>query len=231
MISDMQNRFTQYCRDHLCFGLPDFSYYKSFALAVLDASFQANANYQSVINVVNSFCCWSCKNGVELKCGLKKNCYSKSEQTNVSDVYCLIQNKGIDDLKQMNSQQIAGRSKAELFADLLKFMIDNKIETYQDYQKKRESIQQGLLRIKGVGKATVCYLAMLSGESDYVKIDRHIKNFVNSAVGKSIDDHSIIKELFINAAKDLSVDHKGLTAKHLDHIAWNYQRNLKTEDK
>ena len=64
----MQNRFTQYCRDHLCFGLPDFSYYKSFALAVLDASFQANANYQSVINVVNSFCCWSCKNGVELKC-------------------------------------------------------------------------------------------------------------------------------------------------------------------
>jgi hypothetical protein len=223
----MEDQFLNYCRNHLCLNIEDFKYYPSVALCALDACYSINAKYSSVINVVWNFSKWVDRSGFTIDKILTKRIPSVNNQLPVSSIYNLIDvvdNATLAHDICKNDSRSGGVLKAALFRDVLSIMIDNHIETYHDYQISRDNIRDNLSAIPGIGPATISYLNMLTGDQNYVKIDRHIKAFVHDAIGRNANANEIVV-LFHYAADRLSDENRLITARHLDHIVWVYQSN------
>ena len=224
----MRNRFVQYCRNNLTFDVNGYEYYPSLALCALDASFSARTTYQSVINVLDRFCQWANHNGVQLRFEHQPECYPAIAQITVSEIIHLLGGQDAESLADIvnNHSKVARRLKAGLFLDLLNVFHGFRIETYQDFQEQfnNQDIADAILELRGVGSATFSYLYLLAGNPNDVKVDVCIRRFSTEATGVNNLTDLQIRELFIYAAGIISQEHHGLTAAHLDHIAWNYQR-------
>ena len=208
----------------LDFTVPDFRYYNSVALCALDASFSARANYGGVVNVIESFCENYGFNGRTYE-----TCPRAEEQNKVSEVCRSLQGISPEELAEIvnNRQRIGGRLKAALFLDCLHVFQGFGIETYQYMQNRFDDphLERAFSALRGIGPATLSYLYMLVGDSNDVKVDRHIRTFATAATGNPDLSGEQIKELFRYAARELANDYPDMTARHLDHIVWEYQRN------
>lgn len=223
----MEEQFLNYCREHLCFNIEDFKYYPSVALCALDACYSINAKYSSVINVVWNFSKWVDSSGLTIDKILSKRIPSVNNQLPVSSIYNLIEDVDNATLAHdicKNDSRSGGVLKAALFREVLCVMLDNHIETYHDYQIMRDVVNNDLHDIRGIGHTTISYLNMLTGDQNYVKIDRHIKAFVHAAIGRNANANEIVA-LFHYAADRLTDENRVMTARHLDHIVWVYQSN------
>lgn len=220
----MELLFLLYCKSVLDFSVPDYRYYNSVALSALDATFSAQANYSGVIHVVDRFC----ENyGIDI--GTYAVCPAADNQVTVTTVRNLVQYLTSEQLANVvgNHQMVSGRLKSALFLDCLQVLYDFGIETYQDMQTQFDTpaLEVALSGIHGIGPATLSYLYMLVGDSNDVKVDRHIRAFAKKATNQANLTDEQIKALFRFAAVELSKEYPGMTPRHLDHIVWVYQRN------
>lgn len=220
----MELLFILYCKSVLDFTVSDFRYYNSVAFCAFDASFSAQANYASVRNVIGRFC-----TQYELDNEMVAECPEENCQITVSTIFNLMREISPELLADIvdNHQMVSGRLKSALFLDCLQVFRDFEIDTYQDFQSQFDNpeLEAALSRIRGIGPATLSYLYMLAGDSNDVKVDRHIRAFAAKATKNPHLSEEQIKALFRLAASELSKDYPGMTPRHLDHIVWVYQRN------
>lgn len=223
-INNMELLFILYCKSVLDFTVPDFRYYNSVALCALDATFSAQANYASVRNVISRFC-----TQYELDSETVAECPEDNVQITVSTLCNLMREVSPELLAVIvdNHQKVSGRLKSALFLDCLQVFRDYEIDTYHDFQCQFDNpeLEAALSGIRGIGPATLSYLYMLAGDSNDVKVDRHIRAFAAKATKNPNLSEDQIKALFRHAASVLSKDYPGMTPRHLDHIVWAYQRN------
>lgn len=221
----MELLFLLYCKSVLDFGVPDYRYYNSLGLSVLDASFSATARYSSVENVLARFC-----KHYDLSCDTFAELPKAGSQVTVSQMMKLVQGLSPEQFAEIvqNRSRVGGRLKAALFLDCLSVLHSFGIETYQDFQAHFENpeLETSLRALQGMGEATISYLYMLAGNSDNVKVDRHIRTFTSTAVNGNNLTTEQIKRLFRYAAHELSKEYPGMTARRLDHIVWVYQSTL-----
>ncbi len=85
----MELLFLLYCKSVLDFGVPDYRYYNSLGLSVLDASFSATARYSSVENVLARFC-----KHYDLSCDTFAELPKAGSQVTVSQMMKLVQGLG-----------------------------------------------------------------------------------------------------------------------------------------
>ena len=212
----MELLFLLYCKSVLNFNVPDFRYYNSIALSALDATFSAQANYTGVIHVVDGFCDnYRIDNRTHAICPAAiRNQLQDLTPERFADVVG-------------NHQKVSGRLKVALFLDCLQVFHEFGIETYQDMQTQFDNpaLEAALSGIHGIGSATLSYLYMLVGDSNDVKVDRHIRAFATKATDHANLTDDQIKSLFRFASEELSKDYPGMTPRHLDHIVWVYQRS------
>ena len=220
----MRNRFTQYCRRNLDFAISDYRFYNSLALSALDASFSARAHYETVINVLERFCVWATQHGVHLNWNPQLECPHRNQQITVSHVIALLHDQTPESLADIvqNRSRIARRLKSSLFIEMLGVLQQYNIDTYQDIQAQFDNLdfRTALLNLGGVGPATLNYLFMLAGYPNEIKIDVWIRRFAADATGAHNLTDDQIRELFVYAANEL-----GITPRHLDHMAWVFQKN------
>jgi hypothetical protein len=69
------------------------------------------------------------------------------------------------------------------------------------------------------------YFWMLSGSNDFVKPDRMMTRFLQSALGREVTINEI-QGLAVNACGLLNAEFKHLTPRLLDYEIWKYQSNI-----
>ena len=219
-------------------GIPDMRYYSSLPLCALDAVFSIRASYEKIVNpLINRVC-----KELDLK-RAAENPFEipGEEQLSVSDFMQRLtehyqlskdaapaQNGEILAEKINNRQRTSTRNgilKAEAFLRYLDVFRNNHIESYQDLNnpENQPAVEQALRKIPGQNVA-VDYFFMLAGERNLVKVDTHLRRYVDAAVGKNLTNEAIIN-LFREAAAHYQKNgFPDMTPRHLDHIVWSWQK-------
>ena len=209
--------------------IPDMEYYSCVGLCALDAVFSIQAKYYSVVSpLVDRFCALT---KIERKAPNPHMMPGVDEQIKVSNLVQRLEGYDGESLaKALNNRQRTssknGILKAEAFLEYLKVFQKFKVETFQDVNRlsdESDDLKNALKSIKGQNIA-VDYFFMLAGDEDGVKVDTWLRRFSEAAVGHSLTKEEIIT-LFRNAvAYYREHGYPDMTARHLDHIVWNWQR-------
>lgn len=222
-------RFTDYCRKELNFGIGDMQYYSCLPLCALDAVFSIGVRYTSVSNTVDRFCESS---GIIRSAQPSNRIPPIDGQLTVSQVEEKLKGITPEGLAARigNRQRTSSRNgilKTAAFTQWLDILSLHEIQTYQDFHRKFNdcNLERDLRAVRGQGSGiAVNYFYMLAGNTNDVKVDRHITAFSCAATGVENLSPSTIKDLFKAAVKELKKDYPCLTVRHLDHIVWEYQR-------
>ena len=117
--------------------------------------------------------------------------------------------------------------KTEAFLRYLEVFQRFEVNTYQDVNRladENPAFEQALRNIRGQN-VSVDYFFMLAGDEDGVKVDTHLRNFVRDAVGRDLTPEQI-KDLFFRAVVHYRQNgYPDMTARHLDHIVWTWQKS------
>lgn len=227
---NLLSRFIQACNERLDFGIEDMHYYSCLPLCALDAIFSIGVHYSGTSRTIDDFC-----REFDIPRAAPKpfQVPSRSSQTTVGQVLeklkdvtpAMLANR-ISNLQRTSTK--GGILKAEAFMLWLDILELYEIQTYQDFHKKGEkgNLEQDLRAVRGQGSGiSTNYFYMLAGNTNDVKVDRHIMAFTLSATGEDKLSPSVVKDLFTAAVKEFQSNRPGLTVRHLDHIVWEYQRS------
>lgn len=227
-------KFVSYCKGHLDFEIESPAGYCSAPLSALDAIFSLGIRYKTVVNVLNRFC-----NKFQLKwqtTDIKTSVMLSNIERVMQDEKISIEefaNLYLNNNKTSTSQKPdVAILKADAFVQALKIMKKHNIETCSDVLAKAKvddsTFEADFLSIKGQRPGTsLHYLYMLCGDEEFIKVDRHIKNFTCQALNEENLDHDKIVTLFKEAVMVLKTDNKDITPKRLDHIIWKFMSNKK----
>ncbi len=122
-----------------------------------------------------------------------------------------------------------GILKAEAVHRFATELLDSGVNTYGDLRDrgKLKLAERKVREIRGQASGlSFKYFLMLTGDEDYVKPDRHVRRFVNDALGldwRHLISEERAEELVREAAFTLKSDFPGLTPARLDLAIWNYQ--------
>ena len=229
----MQALFNQFLQEHvLPLHVSDMRYYRSLSLCALDAVMSIRLNYdRQVVPIVIR---------LGQRCGIPpedifETMPEVNEQVSVSEFVDCLQHQGLWNeeglMTLIGRYRTAGKTsitKAAAFILFIQFLQNHRIDTYQDLNSMPEDELQALENeLKGIPgqKVSVDYFFMLAGDSNRVKVDRWLTRFACEATGMNHLINDQILNLFRNAAEQL-VDENGnhYTPRHLDHMAWDYQR-------
>lgn len=229
----MQALFNQFLQEHvLPLHVSDMRYYRSLSLCALDAVMSIQLNYdRRVAPIVKR---------LGQRCGIPpedifETMPEVNEQVSVSDFVDCLQHQGLWNeeglMTLIGRYRTAGKTsitKAAAFILFIQFLQNHRIDTYQDLNSVPEDELQALENeLKGIPgqNVSVDYFFMLAGDSNRVKVDRWLTRFACEATGMNHLTNDQILNLFRNAAEQL-VDENGnhYTPRHLDHMAWDYQR-------
>lgn len=155
-------------------------------------------------------------------------------QMTVSELVELMGDISADDLAAIvqNHQWTTARGrnrilKAEAFLRYIEVFRSHNIDTFQDVNaafEEGDSLKNALKSIPGQNVA-VDYFFMLAGDENGVKVDTHIRNFAEAAVGHPLSNDEI-KRLFSKEVTYLRQHgYPDMTVRHLDHIVWSWQRS------
>jgi len=224
--------FVDSCKNRLDFSIEDMKYYSCLPLCALDAIFSIGVNYNGVSRTLDRFC-----NAFHIPRSSENTTKVpvQTKQTTVRQVLDMLNETSPEELADIvsNHQRTSTKNgilKTAAFIQWLDILELYEIQTYQDFHKKwtDSNLERDLRTVRGQKSGiSTDYFYMLAGNTNDVKVDRHIMAFACSSTG---DDHMsaiVIKDLFKSAVKELLPDHPGLTVRHLDHIIWEYQRNTK----
>lgn len=229
-----------YADIHLALAMAKLSasyFYQSIPLCVVDAVFSVGVRYRQVEKVVEYLCK---QQGWEQFRG-----YSPypppAAQAKIADLVNLF--TGLVVLSQHDAKRIFNNQgyinpsakkknptlKAEVIRQFAKILMNNKIETFQDWNLltavQKENIGIIVNEVPGLKSGVIMrYFAMLAGDDNQVKPDRMILRFLKKAVsedGVSVSDAVMIIR---DACALLKPKYPDLTPRLLDHMIWKYQR-------
>ena len=60
---------------------------------------------------------------------------------------------------------------------------------------------------------------MLSGDESYIKVDRHLTNYISEVLGKQLSTNDT-EEILLEVAEYLKKSYTTLTPRQLDHEIW-----------
>jgi hypothetical protein len=216
-------RFIDYCEKTIDFLLPAPAGYRSAPLCALDSVFSIGVKYGSVKKVVSSFLHWL------------GNLSMETEIT-TSEVLSRIGNRtgaelsGLLNNYQRTDSHTNSILKSDAYIQFLDVMNDFSVETCADIERMidNQEFQASVKTIRGQSSGlTLEYLFILAGVESYVKVDRHITRFVQTATGMNNLNKAKITGLVQSAAKFMSFqNHPGMNARWLDHLIWVYQSSL-----
>ena len=221
--------FLRHC-DRALAPVPDMEYYSCVGLCAFDAVFSIRSNYNSVVSpLIDNFCTLleiprHAPNPHAIPCA--------EEQVTISNLCAKLKDYTPESLANAihNHQRTSSRSgilKTDAFLQYLDVFQRFKVNTYQDVNRladENPAFEQALRNIKGQNVA-VDYFFMLAGDEDGVKVDTHLRNFVRDAVGRDLEPEQI-KTLFREAVVHYRQNgYPDMTARHLDHIVWTWQKS------
>lgn len=231
-VNDLRT-LTDYCKAKLDLAnanLDDTYYYQSLPLCVIDAVFSIGARYTSTENVVERFCKYF---GLQR---LSKIRYpeitaqlSVAEFINLYDQYGVV---GMAENVYQNRQRTSTRSgilKSEAVLYFSQTLHDYGANYFQDIDKVigQQGFEAEIKTIPGQGSGiSLRYFYMLAGSDNYVKPDRMMDRFIQSALHKSLSIEEI-HETIIKTCRLLEAEYPDLTPRALDNLIWNYQRKQK----
>lgn len=213
-------RFIDHCETTLDFTIPAPPGYRSAPLCALDSVFSIGVKYGSVKKVVSNFLHWL-------------GPHSMDTEITTSEVLNRIGNRTDSEFSEIlhNFQRTDTHDgsilKSDAYIQFLTVMQRFNVETCDDIERMvhNQDFQDTIKSIRGQSSGlTLDYLFILARIESYVKVDRHITRFVQTATGKSDLTKDQIINLVRTASKFMSYQkHPGMNARWLDHIIWTCQ--------
>jgi hypothetical protein len=207
-------------------------FYQSLPLCVLDAVFSIGVRYEGTRRTVISYCDYFKIARIRDD---KTIIPTKSDQEAISSFLARVESVGIQRFTGevlMNRQRTSSKNgilKSEaslLFARALK---SKGVDYLQDVPPliSNDAFEGKIKAIPGQGSGiSLRYFFMLAGSDDFIKPDRHIKDFIRIGIGVTPNlDQS--QSLLYKVAMKLKSKHTHLTPRLLDNLIWNFQRVAK----
>jgi hypothetical protein len=207
--------------------LPDEYGYQSLPLCIIDAVFSIGVRYTGTRNTVSKFC---------RHCGLNETSQVRppniATQLSIADFIAIYDRYGVTGMAEkiyQNRQRTSsdnGILKAEAVLEFARTLRRFEVNYFQDMGKVFENpdFEVAIKKIRGQGSGlSLRYFYMLAGSDDYVKPDRMLARFIESAIHRSLtieESHDVI----VGASKLLAEEYPHLTPRALDHLIWKYQR-------
>ena len=212
-----------YCEKMLDFSQQAPPGYKSAPICALDSVFSIGVKYASVKNVVNNFLHWLGDLPMETE-------ITTSEVLDRIGYRTDTELSGLLNNFQRTDTHENSILKSEAYILFLQVMQRFNVETCEDIARMvdDQDFQSTIKSIRGQSSGlTLEYLFILARIESYVKVDRHITRFAQTATGKG----NLSKEQIINIVRTASKymacqNHPGMNARWLDHLIWTYQSCL-----
>jgi hypothetical protein len=204
--------------------------YHNLPLCIIDAVFSIGVRYTSTENTVKRFCEHF---GVSRLRG--KELPRTTEQLSVSEFLNLHAGYSFQEMAEkvyQNKQRTSTRNgilkakAAFLFAGVVQ---KYGVEYLQDVNKilGNEKFEAEIARIPGQSSGlSTRYFYMLAGDENFIKPDRMIRRFIQSAIRRELSFDEC-QELLVSAHAELVLEYPALTPRSLDHQIWMYQREIK----
>lgn len=221
--------FLAHC-DQALAPVPDMEYYSCVGLCAFDAVFSIRTRYNTIVSpLIDRFC----NNIVHIPRRVgDPHTLPADEQITISELAERLEGYTPNSLADAinNHQRTSpkgGILKTDAFLRYLQVFRQFDVNTYQDVNRLAEenhAFDASIRQIPGQNVA-VDYFFMLAGDTGGVKVDTHLRRFVRDAVGRDLTAEEI-KELFRQAVIHYRQNgYPDMTARHLDHIVWNWQKN------
>jgi len=215
--------------------LSDEYFYQNLSLCVIDSIYSIGVRYAGVQAVVDRYC---------RKFELKKvrddrtNFPVSNEQESISE-FCkrieMCPNELALTLFQ-NRQRTSAKSgilKAEAVQQFARILHSYEIENFQDVAQisSKASFEKSIQNIRGQRSGiSLKYFWMLAGAENFIKPDRMVIRFVETALNRSIPPTAKniveVERLLREVCEHIKTETKysNLTPRLLDHEVWKYQR-------
>ncbi|MCX7926971.1 MAG: hypothetical protein N2606_02405 [Candidatus Omnitrophica bacterium] len=198
-------------------------YYCHSSLCLLDAVYSVSSRYYPTVkNTIKRYCeTYQIEKPYD-----RINRISQREDT-VSDLVEHIDDEAGPEVfaeKVLKNQtKIHNILKSKIILNLADYFIRENIIYLNQFSKWACKVDPDLFvkenKIFGVGPTVVRYLAMLAGNEQFIKPDRHILNFLKQILERTLSPKEA-EELLRQVAKNLNV-----TPRTLDNCIWRYQSN------
>ena len=212
--------FIDYCEKTLDFSQPTPPGYKSAPICALDSVFSIGVKYGSVTRVVRNFLYWLGDLAIETEITTSEVLDRIGTRTD-SELSELLSNYQRTDTKEDSIL------KSNAYMQFLHVMQRFNVETCEDIERMvdDQEFQSTIKSIRGQSSGlTLEYLFILARIESYVKVDRHITRFTQTATGMRDLSKEQIINLVRTASKLMSFQkHPGMNARWLDHLIWTYQ--------
>lgn len=221
-----------YCKKYLSLNnaiLGDEYYYQSLPLCVIDAVFSIGIKYQTVQRVVQRYCDFFKLNKVKKD---KNVIPDIKDQQSISDFIDLEKKYDFTNDVFCNKNRTSphnGILKSEavfLFAKVLK---EYNIQYFQDMNKlysNYNDISADIMQIQGQKSGiSLKYFLMLAGNDNLIKPDRQINAFLQKVLNMTFDSN-MAQIIMSETCNILKKDYPNMNLRLLDHLIWNYQREL-----
>lgn len=231
MTSD-QSKIYKACRDKLNIEnaeLGEEFYYNSIVFCVIDSIYSIGANYISTKNVVTTYCS---QYSLE-KC--HDVCSTPSDKHTIND---FLQILSISELCGRDEQSVFhnfqrtstrnGILKAEAVKKIAFLLNEFRINTIKEIRECNyiEVLRVAFEKVKGQNSGlSFSYFMMLSGDDQYIKIDRWIRRFVSICTNTDDDSEKIKDDLF-SVCFELRKINPKLTPRLLDYVIWSYSKKV-----
>ncbi len=213
--------------------LSDEYYYNSLPLCIIDAVYSINAKYTSTRNTVIRYCDY-----FDLKrIRDTKSFANKEKQHTINEFIYNIEVCGLEYATNeifKNKQRTSTKNgilKSEAILKIAKILKRYEINTLQDFNEKYSiELEDEIRSVKGQSKGTsIAYLRMLAGNDNFVKVDRHIMNFVEQCINRRLTENEI-QLLFSKVVIKLKEKYNNITVRLLDNTIWKFMSNFNGYD-
>jgi len=208
------------------YELPDEFNYGHLPLCVIDSVFSIGVNYKGVKNVVNRFC-------DHYKIDKSLN----TEELTTAHFLELMEQQTVQELAEniyknrQRTSTVSGILKSEAVVLFLKVLQKYKVERLSDIDKIiiNDQFEAEIKKIAGQKSGiSLKYFFMLAGSDDLIKPDRMILRFLENILEEKVSLKNC-QVILSGVTEQLKNNGFNITAKKLDNLIWNYQRDIKTE--
>lgn len=202
--------------------------YHSLPLCVIDAVFSIGVKYTSVQNAVRRYCEYFEVPSFRLD---PDELPSRAEQLSITALCQQFDTHGVQHMADVvfdNRQRTSTRSgitKAEAVWQFAKVLRQHNFENLQDMmQEMPETLIHAIRTIAGQGSGiSLEYFRMLAGHADRIKPDRMVLRFLADVLQRTVSVGEA-PGLLQEAVQRLQRDFPQMSARLLDHLVWQWQR-------
>lgn len=230
MKKEIIEKVTKFCNENFSdkknYVLQDEYHYGHLPLCVIDSIFSIGVKYEGVQNVINRFCEH-----------YKIDKLSKTGELTTSYFLNLMEPHTAQVLadniykNRQRTSTVNGILKSEAVISFLKVLQNFKVEKLSDIDKiiTNNQFEIEIKKIAGQKSGiSLKYFFMLAGSDDLIKPDRMILRFLENISDEDLNFNDC-QLILTTVTEELNNNGFDITAKKLDNIIWNYQRNIQLE--